>query len=74
MVYRLEEDVSLLQEGGGRLSVWTLRAYSYKTKAEADTRALPHILFKGLIPVLFFRLKQGLQMIHKILMIPSHAA
>ena len=34
-VYRLEEDVSLLKEGGGRLSVWTLRACSYKTKTEA---------------------------------------
>ena len=34
-VYRLEEDVSLLKEGGVRLSVWALRACSYKTKAEA---------------------------------------
>ena len=34
-VYRLEEDVSLLKEGGVRLSVWVLRACSYKTKAEA---------------------------------------
>ena len=39
--------MSLLKEGGGRLSVWTLRACSYKTKTEADTRAVPHILFKG---------------------------
>ena len=34
-VYRLEEDDSLLQEGGVRLSVWALRARSYKTIAEA---------------------------------------
>ena len=34
-VYRLEEDVSLLKEGGVRISVWALRACSYKTKAEA---------------------------------------
>ena len=34
-VYRLEEDVSLLKEGGVRLSVWALRASSYKTKAKA---------------------------------------
>ena len=34
-VYRLEEDGSLLQEGGVRLSVWALRARSYKTRAEA---------------------------------------
>ena len=34
-VYRLEEDVSLLKEGGVRFSIWVLRACSYKTKAEA---------------------------------------
>ena len=34
-VYRLAEDGSLLKEGGVRLSVWALRACSYKTKAEA---------------------------------------
>ena len=34
-VYGLEEDGSLLQEGGVRLSVWALRARSYKTRAEA---------------------------------------
>ena len=33
-VYRLAEDGSLLKEGGGRLSVWALRACSYKAKAE----------------------------------------
>ena len=27
LVYRLEEDVSLLKEGGDRLSVWVLRAW-----------------------------------------------
>ena len=34
-VYRLGEDGDLLKEGDGRLSVWTLRARSYKTRAEA---------------------------------------
>ena len=34
-VYRLEEDDSLLQEGGVRLPFWALRARSYKTRAEA---------------------------------------
>ena len=34
-VYRLGEDGDLLKEGDGMLSVWALRARSYKTKAEA---------------------------------------
>ena len=34
-VYGLEEEGSLLQEGGVMLSVWALRARSYKTGAEA---------------------------------------
>ena len=34
-VYRLEEYVSLLKEGGVRLSVWALRACSYKAKPKA---------------------------------------
>ena len=34
-VYRLEEDGSLLQEGGVRLTVYALRTRSYKNKAEA---------------------------------------
>ena len=34
-VYRLEEDVGLLQEGAVRLTVLALRACSYMTKAEA---------------------------------------
>ena len=34
-VYRLGEDGDLLKEGDGRLSVWALRARSYKTRAEA---------------------------------------
>ena len=34
-VYRLEEDVSLLKEGGVRLLDWALRACSYKTKTKA---------------------------------------
>ena len=34
-VYRLEEDDSLLKEGSVRLSLWALRACSYKAKAEA---------------------------------------
>ncbi len=33
-VYRLGEDGDLKNEGGGMLSVWALRARSYKTKAE----------------------------------------
>ena len=33
-VYRLGEDGDLLKEDDGRLSVWALRACSYKTKAE----------------------------------------
>ena len=33
-VYRLGEDGGLLKEGDGMLSVWALRARSYKTKAE----------------------------------------
>ena len=34
-VYRLGEDGDLKNEGDGMLSVWALRARSYKTKAEA---------------------------------------
>ena len=34
-VYRLEEDVGLLQEGDVRLTVKALRTRSYKNKAEA---------------------------------------
>ena len=34
-VYRLDEDGDLHDEGGGMLSVWALRARSYKTRAEA---------------------------------------
>ena len=33
-VYRLGEDGDLLKEGDDMLSVWALRARSYKTKAE----------------------------------------
>ena len=33
-VYHLGEDGDLLKEGGGMLSVWALRACSYKTRAE----------------------------------------
>ena len=33
-VYCLGEDGDLLKEGGGMLLVWSLRARSYKTKAE----------------------------------------
>ena len=39
-VYRLEEDVSPLKEGGGRLSVWALRACSYMSKAEGCHQGL----------------------------------
>ena len=34
-VYRLGEDGDLKNEGDGMLSVWALRARSYKTRAEA---------------------------------------
>ena len=34
-VYRLGEDGDLRNEGNGMLSVWALRARSYKTKVEA---------------------------------------
>ena len=34
-VYRLEEDGSVLKEGGVRLTVKALRTRSYKNKAEA---------------------------------------
>ena len=34
-VYRLGEYGDFLKEGDGRLSVWALRARSYKTRAEA---------------------------------------
>ena len=34
-VYRLGEDGDLKNEGKGMLSVWALRARSYKTKVEA---------------------------------------
>ncbi|MGM9713243.1 MAG: hypothetical protein ACI3Y5_03875, partial [Prevotella sp.] len=45
-VYRLEENGSLLQEGGVRLPLWALRACSYKTEAEARHQGLcpPHTL------------------------------
>ena len=35
LVYRLGEDGDLKNEGNGMLSVWALRARSYKTRAEA---------------------------------------
>ena len=57
-VYRLEEDVSLLKEGGGRLSVWTLRACSYKTKTETGHQGCaPHTL-QGFISVFVKRVKE----------------
>ena len=34
-VYRLGEDGDLKNEGNGMLSVWALRARSYKTRADA---------------------------------------
>ena len=50
-VYRLEEDGSVLKEGGVRLTVLALRACSYKTKAEAWQQGFAHILFKGWMSV-----------------------
>ena len=35
LVYRLEEDDSLQEEGDVTLSLWALRTCSYKTEAEA---------------------------------------
>ena len=50
-VYRLEEDVGLLQEGAVRLTVLAIRACSYKTKAETWQQGFAHILFKGWMSV-----------------------
>ena len=50
-VYRLEEDGSVLKEGGVSLPVLLLRACSYKTKAEAWQQGFAHILFKGWMSV-----------------------
>ena len=52
-VYRLEEDVGLLQEGAVRLSLSVLRACSYKAKAEAWHQGFASIIFKGFISVFF---------------------
>ena len=53
-VYRLEEDVSPLKEGGGRLSIWALRACSYMSKAEGCHQGLcPHSL-QGVFMVFVF--------------------
>ena len=51
LVYRLEEDGSLLKEGAVRLSFGALRACSYKTKTEARQQGSASILFKGFIMV-----------------------
>ena len=50
-VYRLEEDVGLLQEGAVRITVLVLRACSYKAKAEDRHQGSASILFKGFISV-----------------------
>ena len=50
-VYRLEEDVGLLQEGAVRLSLLALRTRSYKNKAEDRHQGNAPILFKGWISV-----------------------
>ena len=50
-VYRLEEDVGLLQEGAVRISFLVLRACSYKTKTEGRHQGNAPILFKGWISV-----------------------
>ena len=54
-VYRLEEDGSLLKEGGALLPLWALRACSYKAKAEAWHQGYAPILFKGFILVFVMR-------------------
>ena len=51
LVYRLEEDGSLLKEGAVRLLLGALRACSYKTKTEARQQGSASILFKGFIMV-----------------------
>ena len=50
-VYRLEEDVGLLQEGAVRLSLRAIRACSYKTEAEGRHQGNAPILFKGWMSV-----------------------
>ena len=50
-VYRLEEDGSVLKEGGVRLSLRAIRACSYKTKAEDRHQGFAPILFKGWMSV-----------------------
>ena len=52
-VYRLEEDGSVLKEGGVSLPVLLLRACSYKTKSEGRHQGNAPILFKGFISVFF---------------------
>ena len=54
-VYRLEEDGSVLEEGGVRLSFLLLRACSYKTKSEGRHQGNAHILFKGWMSVFVIR-------------------
>ncbi len=51
LVFRLEEDGSLLKEGAVRLSFGALRACSYKTITEARQQGSASILFKGFIMV-----------------------
>ena len=56
IVYRLfialKRMAAFLKEGGVMLTLWALRACSYKTKAEAWHQGLcPPILFKGFILV-----------------------
>ena len=51
-VYRLEEDGSLLQEGGVRLSLRAIRACSYKTEAEDRHQGFAPYSSRGLY--LFF--------------------
>ena len=53
-VYRLEEDVSLLKEGGVRLSVWALKACSYKTHPKPKHQGEAPRLFKGFFMVFVF--------------------
>ena len=53
-VYRLEEDVSPLKEGGGRLSVWALRACSYMAKAEGCHQGFGPISLRGVFMVFVF--------------------
>ena len=59
LVYRLGEDGDLLKEGDGRLSVWALRARSYKTRAEACHQGIAHYPLQGVYLVFVLHLERS---------------